>query len=467
MPELPEVETIKNVLNTIVKGNKILKIDVLYSGTIIGDAKTFSSSLEGETFNEVTRIGKHLIFHLTNNKVFLSHLRMEGKYYEVLENERNTTYSKVVFHLSNGHKLCYDDSRCFGKMKLTSEDNFKSEEEIAKLGPEPFDVKDVNFILEKVKKSGIAVKTTLLDQTLMTGIGNIYADEILYSVGIHPLTPAKFITKKQWEEIVKNAKRILAEAIELGGSTIRSYHPGKNIDGSFQVNLKAYGMKDKECPKCGSIMRFMKVNGRGTTYCPTCQAKSFAPIKVAIYGKIASGKSTILSIFKDEGFPVISADEIVHEVYQDAEVANHIKKMFRLPLDKPLDLNELRMLCTDSRNRRTLEAYIHPIVRNRVEKFLTSKSKLVVDEIPLLYESQMEDMFDYIIAVDIDPEIQLERLKIRNGDKAEALLLINEKNSKFDRNKIKADTILKNNTDQGGLEKSTKEIINKLLNRLN
>lgn len=227
MPELPEVETVKKVLIPIVKDRKILKIDVLRNSTIEGDVEVFISNLQGQTFLNVTRIGKYLIFHLTNNVVMLSHLRMEGKYYELEESDSNSKYARVVFHLDNGHKLSYDDSRCFGILKLSNEQDYLKEEMIAKLGPEPFVINDVKSILKKVKNIKKPIKTTLLDQTLMTGLGNIYVDETLFASKIHPLTPANKITEKQWLNIVDNAKKILSLAIESGGSTIKSYHPGK------------------------------------------------------------------------------------------------------------------------------------------------------------------------------------------------------------------------------------------------
>ena len=205
MPELPEVETVKNVLIPIVKDRKILKIDVLRSSTIEGDVNKFVINLQNETYKDVSRIGKFLIFHLTNDKVIISHLRMEGKYYEFLESEDNSKYARVVFHLDNGHKLCYDDSRCFGIMKLSSEAAYKDEEMIAKLGPEPFYVNDVSAIFNKVKNVKKPIKTALLDQTLITGLGNIYVDETLYASQIHPLTPANKITKEQWKILIKNA----------------------------------------------------------------------------------------------------------------------------------------------------------------------------------------------------------------------------------------------------------------------
>ena len=161
MPELPEVETVKNVLKPIVINKTIKSIDVLRS-TIIQNKpiESFIDGLIGETFLDITRIGKFLIFHLSHDKVMISHLRMEGKYFEVNENEDNTKYARVVFHLDDGHKLCYDDSRTFGIMKLTTESNYRLEKELVDIGPEPFDA-DPKELFEKVKKSHLPIKSTL------------------------------------------------------------------------------------------------------------------------------------------------------------------------------------------------------------------------------------------------------------------------------------------------------------------
>nr|MCR4879909.1 DNA-formamidopyrimidine glycosylase [Bacilli bacterium] len=145
MPELPEVETVKNVLSKIVIGNTITDIDVYRERQIEGDVDLFKAKLKGQTFLSLSRIGKYLIFHLTNELVIISHLRMEGKYFEYLESEPDSKYARVVFHFNNGHKLCYDDSRTFGVLKLTDEASYLKDKGIMKLGPEPWDC-DINLI---------------------------------------------------------------------------------------------------------------------------------------------------------------------------------------------------------------------------------------------------------------------------------------------------------------------------------
>ena len=367
MPELPEVETVKRVLTPIVKNHKIVKIDILRATIVNNQSSAFVSYFENETFLDISRIGKFLIFHLTNDKVLVSHLRMEGKYIELLENEENTKYARVVFHLDNNHKLCYDDSRSFGRMIMSNEKDYLKEKEIAKLGPEPFDVKSVETIIAKTKKVSLPIKTALLTQEIVTGLGNIYVDEVLFASKIHPLTPTKLIKKNEWETIIKESQRILNEAIIAGGSTIKSYHPGKDIDGNFQTSLKAYGKNGQKCVVCHTNMRFIKVNGRGTTFCPHCQIKRGAPLRIAIVGKISSGKSAVLDIFRKAGYLCLSSDEIVHELYKKPEVQEKIYKKLKIKESDDFLFALREHLKVKSKDLESLEKFIHPLVKKEIE----------------------------------------------------------------------------------------------------
>ncbi len=466
MPELPEVETIKNVLEPILKGRTIKSIEIIRDCTVVGDSHSFVDTLKGKTFNSISRIGKFLIFHLSENYVIISHLRMEGKFFVIPDTSKNTYFSRRVFHLDNNQKICYDDSRCFGMMKLSTEDDYKNVKDLAKLGPEPFYIKDVNYLLDKTKKSNHPIKTVLTDQSIIAGIGNIYADEILFTSRVHPLTPAKLVTKNEWELMLENSKKILQEAIESGGSTIRSYHPGKDIDGKFQVKLLAYGKAGQPCPICGRPFTFIKVNGRGTTFCSHCQIKKGAPIKVGIYGKISSGKSSVLDIFKQHGYKTISSDEIVKDLYTKPEVILKVNKLFGIP-GKEINKDLLRELVQNPDNKRKLERLIHPLVEKEVELFLKEKGDILVTEVPLLYEAKMEYLFDSIIAVDVNDDIQYDRLVKRNKKTANDLAKLNRMNARFDENKKKADFVINNNSDLNDLNNKVEDIINKLISRLN
>ena len=468
MPELPEVETVKRVLLPIVKNRTIKRIEVLRETIVNGVSNEFISYFENETFLDISRIGKFLIFHLSHDKVLISHLRMEGKYIELLEDEQNTKYARVIFHLDNNHKLCYDDSRSFGRMIISNEDKYRKEKEIAKLGPEPFDVEDVSQIVKQTKKISLPIKTALLSQEIITGLGNIYVDEVLFASKIHPLTPAKLIKPEEWQIIIKESKRILNEAIVAGGSTIKSYHPGKDINGNFQTSLKAYGKNGQKCVICHTNMRFIKVNGRGTTFCPHCQIKRGSPLKIAIVGKIASGKSVVLDIFKKHDYLSLSSDEIVHCLYEKEDVQALIIKRLKL---KSCDnfIESLREhLKVNSKDLERLEKIVHPLVKKEIEKeFKKSKSSLLVAEVPLLFKAKMENMFDVIIGVDIDENVQIERLNIRDKEKSAFLKHINDDNNYFSEHRQDIDFIINNNGDIKTLQKQVEEVIDKVVSRLN
>lgn len=468
MPELPEVETIKNVLKPIVINKKIIKIDVLRDSTIVGDTNLFVSSLTNQTFLDVTRIGKYLIFHLTNGLVFLSHLRMEGKYFELDEKESNTKHTRVVFHLNNSKKLIYDDSRCFGILKLSSENNYLNEKEIKVLGPEPFDIENGAYLHEKAKKVKLPIKSFLLDQSVMTGLGNIYVDETLFKSKIHPLTPANFLSKKDFDTILFHAKETLKEAIISGGSTIKSYHPSKDIDGKFQTKLLAYGKKGTTCPICGATFRFTKVNGRGTTYCPNCQMVRKSQIVVGITGKIASGKSTVAALFKENSIPTFSSDEIVLDLYKNKNVIAKINKAFNLTFLDVVDKTVLRKYLLDNpKDINKLNKIVHPLVEEEIIRQIAQHKKgIIVFEVPLLFEANLENLFDYIIAVDVNKKEQEKRLALRNPLSHLDLKIINS-NNKFEIYKKMVDIIINNDKDIDHLKDIVNKIINKLRSRLN
>ena len=467
MPELPEVETVKRVLLPIVKDRTIKKIEVLRKSIVNNKEEEFISYYTNERFLNISRIGKFLIFHLTHDKVLISHLRMEGKYIELLEEDSNTKYARVVFHLDNNHKLCYDDSRSFGRMIINNESHYKEEKELAKLGPEPFDVSDVSFLINKTKRMNLPIKTALLTQELITGLGNIYVDEVLFASKIHPLTPAKLIKKDEWEKIIVESKRILNAAIKAGGSTIKSYHPGKDIDGNFQTSLLAYGRNGQKCVVCHTNMRFIKVNGRGTTFCPHCQIKYGKPLKVAIVGKIASGKSAVLDVFNKLGYLSLSSDEIVHKLYERKEIQDLIIKRFKLKVDGDFLTTLTEHLKVKKQDLERLEKIVHPLVKKEIEsEFKKSSSPLLVAEVPLLFKAKMENMFDVIVGVDISEANQLKRLEIRDQEKSAFLKRINDLNNMFEEHRQDLDFVVDNNKDIKSLEKQTKVVINKVLSRL-
>lgn len=268
MPELPEVETVKNTLKKQVL-NKIIDTCFIYWDNIIAcpSAEEFKKKLENQKIIDIKRRGKWLMFEL-DDFYLLSHLRMEGKYFiRKIEDERNK-HEHVVFTFKDETELRYHDTRKFGKMYLLDKTNAFNEKPLNELGLEPWD-KDLsaNYLREKFHKKPI--KTELLDQSIIVGIGNIYADEVLFLSKIHPLTLANKLTDSDYENIINATKKTLEKAIELGGTTVKSYTSSEGVHGRFQNELLVH---TKEiCPKCNTKIEKIKVGGRGTYYCPNCQ----------------------------------------------------------------------------------------------------------------------------------------------------------------------------------------------------
>ena len=272
MPELPEVETVKERLKQDVLKETIKNVKVYYPKMIENvTSKEFINTLIGQSIVDIKRRGKWLIFELTNNYM-LSHLRMEGRYYLKTPKDELEKHEYVCFTFESGKELRYKDTRKFGRMFLYPKDDIYTSKELKDLGLEPFS-KDltVSYLKEKYKRISLPIKTTLLNQDIIVGIGNIYADEILFLSGLNPLKKAKDLNDDELAKIIKYTAKVLKNAIKKGGTTIKTYEVAKNVHGGYQTELLVHTKANTECPICHSIIRKTKVNGRGTYYCPKCQ----------------------------------------------------------------------------------------------------------------------------------------------------------------------------------------------------
>lgn len=272
MPELPEVETVKRTLERYLLERKIIDIHVYYSKILANvSVENFKKSLLNQKIVGMSRRGKWLIFELENYDL-VSHLRMEGKYFLKSPEETVTKHEHVVFTLDNGKELRYQDTRKFGRMYLFKKGTLYQELPLSEIGKEPWDDKlTEEYLKEKLKDKRIPIKTALLDQTIIAGIGNIYADEILFLSGIHPLKSSCKLTKKNRIDIIESTRKILGDAIEMGGTTIRSYESEKGVHGRFQQNLLIHTLTN--CSTCKSAVEKIVVGGRGTYFCRNCQKR--------------------------------------------------------------------------------------------------------------------------------------------------------------------------------------------------
>lgn len=268
MPELPEVETVRRTLKNFVTGKEIREVEVYYDKMINGDTSVFVNRLKGQTIREIDRVGKYLIFIL-DDAAFVSHLRMEGKYNITDVAAPHGKHEHVAFCFSDGTGLRYHDTRKFGRLELVNKETYRHEPPLSKLGPEPWDA-DTKAVYAKIHKSRLPVKTLLLNQSIMAGIGNIYANEICFSMRMNPKTPGNRISKNRVEKLIEVSRQILEKAIAQGGTTIHSFD-ANGINGLFQVQLQVH--MQKVCPVCKSEVMKEMVQGRGTYYCKMCQRR--------------------------------------------------------------------------------------------------------------------------------------------------------------------------------------------------
>lgn len=274
MPELPEVETVRKTLSTLILNKEIRDIDIFYSKIIRNIEPTeFIKKLTGKKIDSIDRYGKYLIFNLDDLSL-ISHLRMEGKYFIKNADQPKEKHEHIIFYFTDGETLRYHDTRKFGTMDLVNKSTVFKNSPVTKLGPEPFEKEmTVSYLMKKLSKKTIAIKSSLLDQTIMTGLGNIYVDEVLFLTKLHPETKSNSITKQQAKKIIENSKKVLNKAIKLGGTTIRSYTSSLGVTGRFQNELNVHTKQGEPCPICQTTIDKIKVNGRGTYYCKKCQKK--------------------------------------------------------------------------------------------------------------------------------------------------------------------------------------------------
>lgn len=465
MPELPEVETVRRSLEKRYLNKLITSVEIIYPKMIKTDLNEFVCLLSNVKITSVGRKGKYLLINLSNNYTIISHLRMEGKYTLLNLNEEISKHAKVVFYLDDNTKLCYEDSRCFGVMYLVKTNEVDLNKEVCKVGIEPFDIKNPQYLYDKYHRSNKEIKALLLDQSIMAGLGNIYCDEVLFKAKINPYKKGKDITLEECQLILNYSIETLNHAINLGGSTVSSYHPEKGIDGKFQNELLVYGKKNQLCVNCSSKLMKDKLQGRGTTYCPKCQNVA---ISIGLTGKIASGKSTVLKMFEKLNAKIFSADEEVNKLYKEIEFKKKLIILFgERVLNDDLSISKgfiKSSILSNPIKKKELESLVHPEIKNRIVNFIhkNKESKLIVIEVPLLFEAKLDSLFDYTVGVNTSLPNQIANLKNRGVKNIDEALTLN-KNHQFDKNIHKCDFVIDNNESLKELEKQVKEIYSKVI----
>ena len=279
MPELPEVETIRRGLGRFIIGKKINKIEILCSKSFQG------TPIVGRVKN-IRRFGKALIIDLDNQQSLMIHLRMTGQLiydgrerYAAGHPSENFTaalpnrQTRVIIHFDDGI-LYFNDQRKFGFIKPLPTDMVESDAFIKKLAKEPWSMSAAELHAKLQKHPKSPIKATILDQTIICGLGNIYADETLFAIGIHPETKSGALSLEDCAKLIAAAKDVMDRSIDSGGSTMATYVKADGTKGDYLEKFaQVFRREGQPCPRCGHIIQKIKVAGRGTHICPHCQRR--------------------------------------------------------------------------------------------------------------------------------------------------------------------------------------------------
>lgn len=286
MPELPEVETVKRGLEPVIVGTRILRVEQNRPNLRFPFPEGFITRLEGKLVGPLKRRAKYLLIPLDSREVLIMHLGMSGRVTIEKPEEKNLAdlpnpvHDHVVLHLENKAIIRYNDPRRFGFMMLMHEDELESHKLFAHLGPEPLGNQfHANHLAYTAKARKAPLKSFLLDQKTVAGLGNIYVCEALFRARLSPLEPAKSLARKDGkptkatERLTNAVKEVLREAIEQGGSTLRDHRLTDGTLGYFQHSFAVYGRENDACPrpKCQGTIKRISQAGRSTFYCPQCQ----------------------------------------------------------------------------------------------------------------------------------------------------------------------------------------------------
>ena len=268
MPELPEVETIKNELLPHILGREVTAVTLLWEGIVRqSSVEEFCSRVIGQRITGLTRRGKYLLFGLSSGEILVMHMKMTGS---LLLDSADNRFTRAVIHLGDGTKINFRDPRKFGAMWLIGDENTVAD----RLGPEPLeDGFTLEVLAQRLRNRVAPIKAILIDQSFLAGIGNMYADEALFAAGIHPLRQGGSLTQDEIERLYRAIKRVLWSAIGNKGASVRNYfRPGGDI-GTAHFEFKVAHGRGKKCPNCGTPIQRITVRNRGTYFCPNCQSE--------------------------------------------------------------------------------------------------------------------------------------------------------------------------------------------------
>lgn len=298
MPELPEVENLRRGLERNIVGQKILRVTVRKPKLVSGKGNIrkavpkkvteFGEGLRGERFSKIERRAKNLIFRFMGGKVVLVHLKMSGQFVyqpkdnskkiigghpiELSEKQIPNKHTHITFELQKG-TLYYNDTRMFGYLLYYPDtEAFERENHFALLGLEPFDKKfTAEYLQQGLKNKRGKIKSVLMDQKIVTGLGNIYADEALFEARVRPTRPASSLSSVESARLHKTILRIMKRAIKVGGSSVATYRLLDESRGNYAREHKVYGKEGEKCARCGRPLKKILIQNRTTIFCSSCQ----------------------------------------------------------------------------------------------------------------------------------------------------------------------------------------------------
>jgi len=468
MPELPEVENIRRSLLPYLPSAPICQIEIRNEGVLAPlCAAEFACSLFHRSILSAKRRGKYLQLCLEPDGCLLIHLRMTGQLYWLSADQKAETpllpHTHVILHFEDGSCLRYVDVRRFGKIMFWPEE--PQDKSYLSLGPEPLeDDFTVSYLSRICKNRHTPIKSLLLDQHQIAGLGNIYADEALFRAGIHPLAEAGCLNISQIQRLQPAIVQVLCDAVEAKGSSMRDYLDVNGKKGSFQDQWSVYQQTGKPCPICGTPIQRCKAAGRSSHYCPHCQPKQEANgLIIGLTGGIASGKSSVIQWLADQGAKIVDTDAISHRITADqAPAVTEIAEVFGSEvLTAPGVLNRRRLgqlVFSDPEKLALLNAILHPKIKAEMQQQITeyrqSKSEIpLVLDIPLLFEANLTQYCDTIWLIWLDQKSQLQRLIERNHlTEQEAFTRINAQ-WPLEKKKALSDVIIDNSGNWQATEK--------------
>ncbi|BBM86002.1 bifunctional DNA-formamidopyrimidine glycosylase/DNA-(apurinic or apyrimidinic site) lyase [Candidatus Uabimicrobium amorphum] len=273
MPELPEVETVARSLQQMFAGRTITKVQCLRKNLRYDlQPRKLNNICKGQSITNILRRGKYMIWQI-KDKAIIVHLGMSGRFCKLDKKAAYDKHDHVIFELDDKQQIRYRDPRRFGLIIAIDDGKWQQHSLMVHLGVEPLEVHNPQMFVTKAQKRSLPIKQFIMDQKIIVGVGNIYANEALFASAIHPCTPANALNHQEWRTLLKEIRRVLRSAIVRGGTTLqdKGFSDVEGNHGEFAIDLNVYARKDEPCYFCEETIKSCVIGGRSTFFCVNCQ----------------------------------------------------------------------------------------------------------------------------------------------------------------------------------------------------